>query len=113
MKRDICIPISTAQSIAESLDLRQVIIVAWDGSDTHVATYGGSVTDSANAARGGNRVKQALGWPDNLDTESPKVLALQAQIAGLKAQLDALVPSQSRMWENSGSGWHPTTPTPE
>ena len=87
MKRDICIPISAAQSLAESLDLRQVIIVAWDGEKTHVVTYGGSVADSANAAHGGNLVKRALGWPDNLDTETPKVLALQARIAELEAEV--------------------------
>jgi hypothetical protein len=82
--REICIPVSTAQSIAESFDLRQVIIVAWDGKNTHVVTYGGSVTDSANAAAGGNVVKKALGWPANLDTESPKVQALQARIVELE-----------------------------
>jgi hypothetical protein len=84
--REICIPVSTAQSIAESFDLRQVIIVAWDGRDTHVVTYGGSVADSANAARGGNLVKRALGWPAELDAESPKVQALQARIAELESR---------------------------
>lgn len=87
MKRDICIPISAAQALAESLELRQVIIVAWDGADTHVVTYGGSVIDSANAAAGGNMVKKALGWPEHTDTESTKVLALQARIAELEAQV--------------------------
>lgn len=87
MSRDVCIPISAAQALAECLDLRQVIIVAWDGEVTHVVTYGGSVRDSANAAAGGNLVKRALGWPDNLDTESPKVLALKARIAELEDQV--------------------------
>ena len=85
---DICIPISTAQSIAESLELRQVIIVAWDGEKVHVVTYGGSESDSANAASGGNRIKRALGWPEHTDSESPKVLALKARIAELEARLE-------------------------
>lgn len=87
MSRDICIPISAAQSLAELLDLRQVIIVAWDGEKSHVVTYGGSVADSANAAAGGNLVKKVLGWPASLNSESPKVLALQARIAELEAQV--------------------------
>jgi len=87
MSRDICIPISTAQAIAETLDLHQVIIVAWDGEKTHVVTYGGNAADSANAAAGGNRIKKALGWPESLNTESPKVIALQARIAELEAQV--------------------------
>jgi hypothetical protein len=91
-KRDICIPVSTAQSIAESFDLRQVIIVAWDGKNTHVVTYGGSDADSANAAAGGNVVKKALGWPKNIDTESPKVQALQARIVELEMRLNAAPP---------------------
>ena len=99
MSRDICIPISAAQSLAELLDLRQVIIVAWDGEKSHVVTYGGSAADSANAAHGGNLVKRALGWPENLDTESPKVLALQARIAELEAQV--------------GSGGLPTAKLPQ
>jgi hypothetical protein len=88
--RDICIPVSTAQSIAESFDLRQVIIVAWDGRDTHVVTYGGSEIDSANAARGGNVVKKALNWPVELYSESPKVLALQDRITELEAKVEEL-----------------------
>jgi hypothetical protein len=91
-KRDICIPVSTAQSIAESFDLRQVIIVAWDGKNTHVVTYGGNEIDSANAARGGNMVKKALGWPESLNTESPRVLALQARIVELEMRLNAAPP---------------------
>jgi hypothetical protein len=88
--RDICIPVSTAQALAETLDLRQVIITAWDGEQVHVVTYGGSVADSANAAAGGNRVKRALGWPANLEAETPKVRLLEARIAELEAEVEEL-----------------------
>ena len=87
MKRDVCIPVSSAQALAESLDLRQVVIVAWDGDKTHVVTYGGSAADSDNAAKAGNQVKKMLGWPENLQSESPKVLQLQERVAELEKRL--------------------------
>jgi hypothetical protein len=110
---DKVIPVSAAQALAESLDLRQVIIAAWDGERTHVVTYGGSVEDSANAAAGGNVIKARLGWPESLRAESPKVLALQERIAELEKQLSTLS-SQPRMVHvvhgtehERGWGWRP------
>lgn len=90
MTKDICIPISVAQALAESMDLRQVIIAAWDGENTHIVTYGGSVEDSANAANGGNMVKAALGWPQSLNSESPKVQKLNEQILELQKKIESL-----------------------
>lgn len=60
MKR---IPISAAKAFAKQHHLKQVVIMAWDGAQMHVATYGGSVVDSAQAAAGGNFLKRALGFP--------------------------------------------------
>ena len=65
------IPISAAKRIAADHDLRQVILVAWDGNLTHVVTYGKSVADCDQAARGGNLVKTAMGWPEGLCKEEP------------------------------------------
>lgn len=111
MKRDVCIPVSTAQALAESLGLRQVIIVAWDGHDAHVVTYGGSDEDSANAANGGNMVKKALCWPAALNSESPKVQALKDRIANLEAQLSRLnrIPAPAD-WPSADEQCRPSLP---
>jgi len=61
MKR---IPIAAAKAFAKQHRLKQVVIMAWDGAQMHVVTYGGSIVDSAQAAAGGNFLKKALGFPD-------------------------------------------------
>ncbi len=58
------IPISAARRIAEEYGHRQLIIVSWNGERTHVATYGATAEECLQAARGGNLVKRALGWPE-------------------------------------------------
>ncbi|WP_428663423.1 hypothetical protein [Runella sp.] len=70
------IPIADAIKIGETHGYSQVIIVAWDGNtgSTSVVTWGKSVTESEMAAKGGNFVKKALGWPDDLcHAESARV----------------------------------------
>lgn len=74
-----------AKEFAEVNGCRQVVLLAWDGKLTHVVTYGVSVHDSEQAAQGGNFVKRALGWPEQLcRDESPRVLALEARIRELE-----------------------------
>lgn len=67
------IPISAAKLIANKYDKNQVIIVTWDAKHgkTHVTTYGKSITECEQAAQGGNLVKKALGWPDELCHAKP------------------------------------------
>jgi hypothetical protein len=69
------IPIERAREIAETFDKDQVIIVTWDKAHgrTHVTTFGKTVDECEQAAQGGNRVKQALGWPEELCNTSPFV----------------------------------------
>jgi len=59
------IPISAAKEIAKNYDKNLVVIVTWDAAHNlqHVTTYGRSKVECEAAARGGNLVKQALGWP--------------------------------------------------
>ena len=81
------LPIEVAQRIAEEHSCWQVIVVAWDGNQTHVVTYGVSEDDSEQAAQGGNFVKTALGWPEELcNTESTKTIKLRAQIDDLQSR---------------------------
>ena len=64
----------------------QVILLAWDGTRSHVVTYGKTVEDCAQAAAGGNMLKQRWGWPECNDQPS-RVKKLQAEIEDLKARL--------------------------
>lgn len=91
------IPISAAKDIAAKHDLKQVIIVAWDGEKTHVVTYGKSVADCDLAARGGEFIKKALGWPQELwRTEPSRVKRLQQRVADLEAELAAAKCSEGK-----------------
>jgi hypothetical protein len=67
------VPIAAAKRLAEAYGQSQVIIVTWDKHRgvQQVATYGVSLTDSTQAAQGGNRVKVALGWPESLCAAEP------------------------------------------
>lgn len=67
------IPIEVAQRIAEEFDKDQVIIVTWDKlhGRTHVTTYGKTLEECHQAAKGGNMIKRALGWPDELCQVNP------------------------------------------
>lgn len=65
------IPIAAAKRLAQAHGCRQVIILAWDGKETHVVTYGETKGDCIQAAEGGNKVKRALGWPEDLCKAEP------------------------------------------
>lgn len=67
------IPIKAAKTIAEQYGQDQVILVTWDkiNGRTHVVSYGRSLIDCEQAALGGNFVKKALGWPENLQHATP------------------------------------------
>lgn len=49
-------------------------MVCWDErhGKTHVTTYGKTKEDCAQAAKGGNFVKKALGWPDSMCKAKPE-----------------------------------------
>lgn len=79
------IPIKAARELAQQYDLKQAIVVAWDGERTHVVTYGKSVEDCDQAALGGDLVKKALGWPESLMGALPsRVKALKRRIRELE-----------------------------
>jgi hypothetical protein len=67
------IPIAAAREIADRFEKDQVVIVTWDWKHgrTHVTTYGRTLADCEQAAVGGNAVKRALGWPDELCQDKP------------------------------------------
>lgn len=85
------LPIKIAREVAKANGLRQVILCAWDGKQTHIVTYGVTAEDCAQAAQGGNYIKAALGWPKDLNAEPKRVLALQRRIDELELLLRSCV----------------------
>lgn len=79
-----------AKHISETNGLRQVIVFGWDGRYTHVATYGSSVVDSAQAAAGANVIKRGWEWPEDLQATSAQVQALHDRIAELEEEVETL-----------------------
>lgn len=65
------IPIAAARRIAIDHGCSQVIVLAWDGEKTHVVTYGKTKADCLQAAAGGNKMKRAMGWPEELCNAQP------------------------------------------
>ena len=80
------IPIKAARHLGHEYDCRQIIVLAWDGTLTHVVTWGKTIDDCSQAADGGNRLKEALGWPEHNDQPS-RVRKLEARIRELEAEL--------------------------
>lgn len=83
------LPIKSAKEIAQKYSLKQVILCAWDGKNTHIVTYGDSIEDCSQAAEGGNRIKKALGWPEELCNDKPsRVKKLEEKIEELENIID-------------------------
>lgn len=81
------IPIKAARAVAEQYNCRQVILLAWDGKLTHIVTYGTSSEDCAQAAAGGNMLKEKWGWPECNDQPS-RVKKLEAENAALRKEVE-------------------------
>jgi hypothetical protein len=45
------IPVSTAKSVANKHDLKQCLLIGWDGEQVHIVTYGKTIADCAQAAK--------------------------------------------------------------
>lgn len=80
------VPVRAAREVADKHDLRQVILIGWDGKLTHIVTYGKSTEDCAQAAHGGNLLKKKWGWPECND-QPPRVRKLEKEIEELKAEI--------------------------
>lgn len=78
------IPITVAKDVANKCDMRQIILLGWDGDKTHIATYGKSRDDCAQAAAGGNMLKAKWGWPECNDQPS-RVKKLEQRVRDLES----------------------------
>lgn len=68
------IPISAAKEISKNFDWPEVVIFAYDPATgmQHVTTYGKTIEQCEDAAKAGNYLKKALGWPEELQHAVPK-----------------------------------------
>lgn len=59
------IPIDAAKEISKLYEFPEVVIFGYDPATNmqHVTTYGVSKEQSLDAARAGNYLKKAMGWP--------------------------------------------------
>jgi hypothetical protein len=70
------IPITAARQISKQYHYPEVVIFAYDpetGTQS-VTTYGKSIAECADAAKAGNYLKKALGWPEEKCHAKPKRL---------------------------------------
>ena len=45
------IPIAAAREVSQRYDLKQVLLIGWDGERVHIVTYGQTKADCAAAAK--------------------------------------------------------------
>ena len=76
MKKSERIPIKAAKEFASKYKKDQVIILSWDEetNSTWVTTYGKTIKDCEQAAKGGNEIKRLLKWPEEKCNEVPNRL---------------------------------------
>ncbi|TFG95721.1 hypothetical protein E4H12_12695 [Candidatus Thorarchaeota archaeon] len=65
------VPIKAAKEVATKYGLQQTILVGWDGKQMHVVTYGTTLEQCEQAAVGGNKIKQWLGFPEDMCNALP------------------------------------------
>jgi hypothetical protein len=65
------ISIDEARTLANAHGMRQLIVISWDGDLQYVTTYGQSLEDCDQAAMGGDKLKEVLGWT-NVRPSFPK-----------------------------------------
>lgn len=67
------IPIAAAKELGLKYEKSQVILMTWDsetGEET-IVTWGKTLKDCDQAAKGGNLMKKTLGWPEKLCNAVP------------------------------------------
>jgi len=85
------LPVSDVRELGKKHALKQAILLAWDGERSHVVTWGITQEDCAQAAEGGNKLKAALGWPDDMCRDEPSALKkVRARNKELEGQVKTL-----------------------
>lgn len=68
------IPISAAKEISSKYEYPEIVIFAYDPitGKQHITTFGQTKAQCIDAAKAGNYLKKALGWPEELCNAKPE-----------------------------------------
>ena len=95
------IPVVAAAFIAEEYAVEQVVIWTLDASgEQQVVTFGNTADAKVLAARAGNRVKRAAGWPRELCEAKPDAVAVARAFLNEGAGTGEAVEKLARLLEN-------------
>jgi hypothetical protein len=81
------ISISALKELAKKYKLDHVIVFATEGKQQHIATYGRTIQECSEAADFGNKMKETLGWPEQLRANPLRVKKLKTRIKELEVRL--------------------------
>lgn len=87
------IPIKSAKEISKEFEVPEVVIFGYDPQTgkQHVTTYGKTIDQCKDAARAGNYLKKALGWPAELcNAEPSRAKKQQDELTRLRAEVKRL-----------------------
>ncbi|MCK9431858.1 MAG: hypothetical protein M0R00_02745 [Candidatus Omnitrophica bacterium] len=75
------ITIKMAKKISRETEYPEIIIVGYDpvSGQQHVTTYGETKAQCLDAAKAGNFIKKACGWPDELCHAKPSRTNLEGK----------------------------------
>lgn len=75
---------------ARTHDLRQVIVLGWDGRHEQAVGYGKNLQDAAVAEKEAAALKGVLKWPLSLTDSTAKLLAVEETCESMKTDLAKL-----------------------
>ncbi len=90
------LPIKALKQLAIKYGLSHVIVYAYDTTNkmAYVVTYGRLVQDSDQAAQFGDRLKDALQWPESLHAVSSRIKSLQERLHDAENKLFEFVKAE-------------------
>lgn len=98
------IPIERLRELSQKYGYDHVICFATQGEMQHVATYGTTLQACDEAAQFGDKLKDALGWPESLHAAPSRVRALQKRVKELEAACKAMLAYEKSMDGADGYG---------
>ena len=78
------IPIKVLEELSKKYGYDHIICFATKGKIEYVATYGRTIEECDRAAQFGDKMKDALGWPESLHQAPARVRLLQMRIKELE-----------------------------
>lgn len=79
---NIRIPIERLKELSKRYDLSHLILFAYhpETNAHHIVTYGKTLEGCGQASDFGNKLKEALGWPESLQAQPSRVKRLQERL---------------------------------